>query len=138
MPYYRRDQKAGVSPPDLSKTCTFAEHIVHARGKRTKYTSVSLDPARITDLGEVSYRLKQPDLQNAGHILVQHPDLITELRRVALKTTRGERLQALRALRYATRRREGLVDWRFNIASVARKNLLAWAKTRVAAFFVKV
>jgi hypothetical protein len=41
--YFRRDQRDGVGPPDLSKVCTYAEHIVHARGKRTQFTSVSLN-----------------------------------------------------------------------------------------------
>jgi len=38
--YFRQDQSDGISPPDLTKNTTFAEHIVRARGKRTKYTSV--------------------------------------------------------------------------------------------------
>lgn len=50
--YFRRDQGDEISPPDLSKECSFAEHIVHARGKRTQYTSVSLDLAKIKDFGE--------------------------------------------------------------------------------------
>ena len=30
--YFRRDQRNGISPPDLTKDSTYAEHIVHARG----------------------------------------------------------------------------------------------------------
>ena len=52
--YFRRDQRDGVSPPDLSKDCTFAEHIVHARGKRTQFTSVSLDLSKIRDFGDTN------------------------------------------------------------------------------------
>jgi len=51
-PYFRRDQRDGISPPDLSKVCTYAEHIVHARGKRTQFTSISLDLAKIRDFGD--------------------------------------------------------------------------------------
>ena len=59
--YFRRDQSDGISPPDPSKVCTFAEHIVRARGKRTNYTSVSLDPSKIRDFGDALYRLKRAE-----------------------------------------------------------------------------
>jgi hypothetical protein len=42
--YFRRDQAVGVAAPDLLKDCSYAEHIVHARGKRTQLTGISLDP----------------------------------------------------------------------------------------------
>ncbi len=80
--YFRRDQRDCISPPDLSKDCTFAEHIVHARGKRTRYTSVSLDLARIKDFGETNYRLEQMKLSDDNHVLVEHETLILELKRV--------------------------------------------------------
>src|SRR4051794_6190582 len=66
-PYYRRDQKDGVSPPDLTKKCTYADHIVHARGKRTRFTSVSLDLSKIRDFGEASYRLKRREAEADSH-----------------------------------------------------------------------
>ena len=69
--YFRRDQRRGVSPPDLSKDCTFAEHIVQA-------------------------------------------------------------------LRYATKRKEGLVDWSFDITRVARKDLISWAESRVQPYFTRL
>lgn len=53
--YYRRDQRSGVSPPDLTKESTFAEHCVHARGKRTKFTSLTLDLTKVKDMGESDY-----------------------------------------------------------------------------------
>src|SRR5271155_4006621 len=31
--YFRGDQQAGVTAPDLTKECDFHDHIVHARGK---------------------------------------------------------------------------------------------------------
>lgn len=137
-PYFRRDQKDGISPPDLSKECTFAEHIVHARGKRSQLTSVSLDLARIRDFGDTDYRLVREALCADSHALVEHEALIEELRRVAREEEKSERLRAAQALRYATRRSEGLVRWSFDTSGVARKDLITWAWKKVQAYFTRV
>jgi hypothetical protein len=136
--YYRRDQKDGVSPPDLAKECTYAEHIVHARGKRTQYTSVSLDLSRICDFGDCNYKLNRAALTTDGHVLVEHSVLLTELRRVVREAEKDERLRAARALQYAQRRKEGLVHWRFDSTGVARKDLFGWAKGKVAPYFTRL
>lgn len=136
--YFRRDQSTGISPPNLAKDCTFAEHIVHARGKRTKYTSVSLDLSKIRDFGDTNYRLNRDLVTEDGHALVEHEELIQELRRVATVESEEFRLRALQALRYATRRKEGLVSWSFNTSAVARNNLINWAQTHVQQYFSRV
>src|SRR5208337_1463997 len=82
-PYFRRDQKDGVSPPDLSKVCTYAEHIVRARGKRTQFTSVSLNLAKTRDFGDTDYRLNRERAEDDGHNVVEHEALLSELQRVA-------------------------------------------------------
>ncbi len=97
--YFRRDQRDGISPPDLSKDCTFAEHIVHARGKRTPYTSVSLDLTKIKDFGNADYRLERQDLLDDQHILVEHESLLGELRRVIHEGEKAERQRAIQAMR---------------------------------------
>ena len=51
--YYRGDQKAGITAPDLTKDVEYADHVVKARGKRTQFTSVSKTPAKIVDFGEM-------------------------------------------------------------------------------------
>jgi len=135
--YFRRDSKSGISPPDLSKDCTFAEHIVHARGKRTRFTSVSLDLTRIRDFGEADYRLEREQTASDGHLLVEHETLLTELRKVAREASKAERLRAVQALRYATRRKEGLVQWAFDTTAVARKDLITWAEKKVRAYFTR-
>jgi hypothetical protein len=136
--YFRRDQKDGISPPDLSKECTFAEHIVHARGKRTQFTSVSLDLSKLRDFGECDYRLEQEPLFADGHELVEHGVLIDSLRTAAREGEKAERLRAAQALRYATRRKEGLVRWAFDFSRVARKDLIKWAGSQVQAYFSQV
>lgn len=138
QPYFRRDQAARISPPDLSKPCSYAEHIVHARGKRTQFTSVSLDPAKIRDFGDTTYRLKRELTQAHGHALVEHEELLDELRRVINEGSKAERARAIHARRYATWRKEGLVRWSFNFAGVKRKGLIAWAETRVQVYFSRV
>jgi hypothetical protein len=136
--YFRRDQGDGISPPDLSKECSFAEHIVHARGKRTQYTSVSLDLTKIKDFGEADYRLHRQKADGDGHRLVEHEALIEELRRVSREDEKAERIRAIQALRYATRRKEGLVNWTFDVSGVLRKDLIAWAKPQVSLYFTRL
>lgn len=136
--YFRRDQRDGISPPDPSKECSYAEHIVRARGKRTKFTSVSLDPDKIRDFGDTLYRFKQDNAAADGHHLVEHVVLIRELRRVISEDEKHERARAIQALRYATARKEGLVSWSFSTAGIDRKDLISWATTKVQSYFSKV
>lgn len=136
--YFRRDQREGISPPDLSKEFTFAEHIVHARGKRTPFTSVSLDLSRIRDFGNTDYKLEQAKIADDGHALVEHHALIQSLRKAAREEEKAERLRAVQALRYALRRMEGLVKWSFDISGIARKDLIAWARGKVQGYFSRV
>ena len=135
--YYRRDQQDGVTAPDLSKTCFYAEHIVRARGKRTQYTSVSLDPERIADFGPALYAVLRDRVQAEEHVLVEHDDLLRHLRLIAERQTKAERARAIQALRYARLRLEGLVEWRFNTSGVERKDLIAWAHRHIQEFFHK-
>jgi len=86
--YFRRDQRDGVCPPDLSKVCTYAEHIVHARGKRTQFTSVSLNLAKIKDFGDTDYRLNRERAEGDAHGVVEHEALLSELQRVAVPKQR--------------------------------------------------
>lgn len=135
--YARRDQADGITPPDLSKTCTYAEHIVRARGKRTQLTSVSLDPDRIRDFGPRLYRLHEEPLSADNHFLVEHDALLASLRQTVQAGEKQERARAIQALRYAGLRAEGLVQWNFNASSVEPKNLLTWAFKNVQKYFRK-
>lgn len=136
--YFRRDQARGISPPDLSKEdCTYADHIVRARGRRTKFTSVSTSPESIRDFGDVLYRFKQQEARDDGHVLVEHQVLLDTLQRAVREGDKADRARAIQALRYARMRFEGLVDWRFNITGVDRKDLLEWAARQVRPFFAR-
>ena len=133
--YFRRDQAGGVTAPDLSKDCSYAEHIVRARGKRTQLTSVSLDYNKITDFGPAVYQALRGELDNDGHAIVEHVDLMRQLRTVAESSSKEERARALQAQRYAKRRLEGLVRWNFTSDSVDRKDLITWAFQNVQKYF---
>lgn len=135
--YFRGDQRAGISPPDLSKDVSYADHIVKARGKRTQYTSVSKDKTKIRSFGDQLYKLKRPKLEEDDHGLVEHDALMASLREEAKASDKGERLKAIQAFRYARKRLEGLVDWHFDISGVERKDLLTWASGRVRPYFSK-
>ena len=94
--YFRRDQKGGITAPDLSKACTWAEHIVRARGKRTKFTSVSLDADKIDDFGPTLCQALCAEMGAAGHNLIEHDLLIQDLRSTAESQDKSERRRPFR------------------------------------------
>lgn len=136
--YFRGDQEAGITAPNLLKTCDYADHIVNARGKRTAFTSVSTDRQAITIFGERHYVLLQDELMEKGHGLVDHSALIDDLRNIAVTGEKEERTKAIAALRYAKKRKEGLVTWAFDISRVPPKDIITWAFRQVQPFFRKV
>lgn len=135
--YFRGDNSAGITAPDLSKTVEYADHIVKARGKRTQLTSVSLEPGKIHDFGDQLYKLKREEAAGNGHGLVEHDALLAHLTAQARGTDKDSKLKAIQALRYAKKRLEGLVDWAFDTSGVERKNLITWAGSKVQAYFEK-
>jgi hypothetical protein len=135
--YFRRDQADGVTAPDLSKDCSYAEHVVRARGKRTQLTSVSLDSKKLSDFGPVLYRVLRPDIDGDGHAIVEHAELMQQLRATAESSVKEERVRALQAQRYARRRQEGLVRWNFSLGGIERKDLITWAFRNVQKYFNK-
>lgn len=136
--YYRKDQSTGITAPNLAKCCSYAEHVVSARGKRDQYTSVSLDPNRIHGFGDKLYRLLQEKLSKDGHDLVEHHILLTSLRQIAINGNKADRARALQALRYATKRKEGLISWKFDICSIELKDLISWAYSKVQSYFMRM
>lgn len=135
-PYYRGDQASGITGPNLAKTCTFAEHICHARGKRTQFTSISLERNKIRDFGDVIYIVKRPELDADAHQTIEHETLLEELRETIQTSEKAERARAIQALRRANRRREGLIRWQFKLPSNTT-DLIAWAQERVQKYFAK-
>lgn len=133
--YFRGDQRAGITAPDPSKQCELHEHVVRTRGRKTGYTSVSLDKHAIEIFGECFYRLNQERAIEDGHRFVEHASLIDTLRRTALEGEKAERLTAVQALRYAKMRKEGIVCWMFNCSGVERKDLITWAGRKVQDYF---
>ncbi|CAK8717633.1 hypothetical protein KKHLCK_06790 [Candidatus Electrothrix laxa] len=135
--YFRRDQAKGITAPDLSKDCTYAEHIVRARGKRTRFTSVSLDKCKIDDFGPQLFSLLRNTVDDDGHGVVEHEELMKSLREAALSSEKGERARAIQAQRYAKRRLECLVNWNCSIDNIEKKNLITWAFNYIQKYFQK-
>ena len=136
--YFRRDKADGITAPNLALDCSLAEHVVRARGRRTRYTSVSLDLRSISRFGKASYRLLRDRLVEEGHRLIEHEDLLRHLRDTIRGRDRAERLRAVRGLRFVLQHKEGIADWRFDIAGIDRKDLLAWAAPKVREFFSRI
>ena len=95
LDYFRRDQDRGITAPDLSKDCTYAEHIVRARGKRTQLTSASLDRDKIDDFGPTLYKALRDKLDPGGHIIVEHEALLAQLRNSAVSSDKAEKVRAI-------------------------------------------
>lgn len=133
--YFRRDQEGGITAPDLSKDCALADHIVRARGKRTRFTSVSLDKTKIDDFGPALYLALRPVITTDGHSIIEHPDLVAALRNSASSSDKAERVRAVQAMRYAQRRKEGVIDWRFNLDGIERKEYILFGYTAIQKYF---
>lgn len=136
--YYRRDQQDGVTAPDLTKSCSYAEHIVRARGRRTQFTSVSLSSHKISRFGPTLYQVRREALQLDAHELVEHHRVLTELRRVASEAEKADRARAIRAIQYARMAQEGLINWRFDTSRIDRQDLIIWAWRKIQAYFSKL
>lgn len=70
-----------------------------------------------------------------GHSVVEHEDLLQALTEAASNEEKAERLKAIQALRHARLRKEGLADWKFDISGVARKDVITWAYRAVQGYF---
>ena len=78
-----------------------------------------------------------PTNTNQAVALVEHMELMTQLRRAADANEKEERARAIQALRYAKRRAEGLIEWNFRISGIDRKELITWAYRNVQKYFEK-
>lgn len=136
--YFRRDQSHGITAPNLLIDCTYADHIVRTRGKRTRFTSLSLDRSKIDDFGPALYLVLKLEVIQDRHSIVEHADLIASLREAAESSDKADRVKAIQAQRYATRRQEGLVDWVFDYGSIERKELVTWAFNKIQKYFRKL
>ena len=117
---------------------SYAEHIVRARGKRTQYTSVSLDPTKIRDFGDALYKVKRPELEADQHAILEHHHLMQNLQVAVQDGSKADRARAIQALRYARSRAEGLVLWHFNTSGVEPKRLVNWAFDKIQKYFSRV
>ncbi|MFP4474845.1 MAG: hypothetical protein ACLFOY_04750 [Desulfatibacillaceae bacterium] len=124
-----------MTPPNLAVDCTYSEHVVRARGKKSRFTSISRTPERIRDFGPALYRVLREVLMRDGHGLVGNRELTDHLAKVAKNGEKAERARAIQALRYSRRRDEGLIDWRFSTEGVERKGLITWAFDAIQKYF---
>ena len=135
--YWRWDQDGGVTAPDLTKSHTYADHIVKARGKKSQMTSVSSEKAKISNFGPSLYGVLRSEIDKDKHFLVEHAQLIETLTQVAKNGKREEKVRALQALRYAKLRVEGVIEWKFDINGVERKDVITWAFNNIQKYFKK-
>ncbi len=97
-------------------------HITKHRGMKTQFTSVSEDRDLIRHFTGTLYVTDSDEITRNGHEFITHPDLMDHLKGVIASTKREERVLASRAFQMASRAREALIDWRFDLERVERKN----------------
>lgn len=101
------------------------------------FTSVSTSKDAIRDFGEQLWKLTQPKVTDDGHVLVMHEQLLHALRALLHDNDDRTRELAARALPRSIRRREALVDWRYNVDGIERKDRISWAERYVSAYFTR-
>lgn len=136
--HYRRDSPKGVTAPNPDAARDIIQHITKHRGQKTPYTSVSEDAGAIGHFSGVMYETEPDDVERDSHEFIDHSNL-TELLRAQLHgTNRGERVLAARALQLAARAKEALIDWRFALDGVARKDRVSWCYARIQKYFRRI
>lgn len=136
---FRRDQADTISGPNPDDASNYAEHVVHARGKRTRFTSVSTSKDAIRDFGEQLWKLVQPKVTDDGYVVVTHSQLLQALRVLLQGDDERARELAARALPRSIRRREALVDWQYKdkVDRIERKDRISWAEKYVRDYFTR-
>lgn len=87
------------------------------------------------DFGPVLYEALTKELKSNGHRLIDHQTLINSLREAAKGGDKQDRVRAVQALRYASRRREGLVIWSLDHSLIDRKNVFEWTRSKISPYF---
>ncbi len=140
LPYYRGDSSKGITPPNLAVESTIPEHIVRARGKKTNFTSVSLDKDKVKSFGDAIYTLLNDILHTDMHKLIEHKQVLESLRTFAKGDDPKQKDLALRAIPRAKSNLEGLIRWNFKIPSDVggSTKLISWVSPKVQKYFDKL
>ena len=136
-PYYRRDARSGVTPPNPDATFTITEHITRARGKSSQLTSISHDLVAIQHFDGIDYDVGCAELQAAGHQLEAYEDLATQIREQIINGVKREKVLAVRAMSLLNHNLESLVRWTFTGAPAARNRRISWAGRMIAVYFTR-
>ncbi len=105
---------------------------------KTQYTSVSEDEQAIKHFSGELYRTESDHIVGDNHNFIAHSELSDRLKSVIASSSRGERVTASRALQLALRAKEAVIDWRFNLETVPRKDRITWCFNNVQKYFHKV
>jgi len=82
--------------------------------------------------------LKRPETETDGHLIIEHEVLIRALRDTCRNSDKHERARALQAIRYASARLEGLVEWTFDVSRIDRKDVINWTYRQIQPYFRKI
>jgi hypothetical protein len=137
--HYRKDNPQGVTAPNPDAEKDIVAHITKRRGHKTPYTSVSEDEKAIEHIsGGALYKTESDDVVQDSHSFITHSELLDHLRKIGMSSHKGERIKVSRALQYAFRAKEALIDWQFNLESIDRKDRIAWCSRHIQKYFRKV
>ena len=135
--HYRKDNPKGITAPNPDADRDIIQHITKHRGQKTPYTSVSEDSKSIRHIQGILYKVDSQDVQDDGHGFIFHSELIDQVRSVMQSSARADRVLATRAYQLATRAREALIDWQFELSGIAKKDKITWCYNHIQKYFDK-
>lgn len=136
--HYRKDSPHGITPPNPDADPDIIQHITKYRGQKTPYTSVSESLDAIKHFDGVAYSTQPTLITQDDHVFIHHTDLVNQLKLLNQASTRGERVLAVRALQLATRAKEALIQWKFELGTVKKKDRIGWCQRNIQKYFKKI
>ena len=138
MEHYRKDNPNGVTAPNPDGDRDIVAHITKHRGMKTPYTSVSEDQNAIRHFSGELYKTDSDDIVAGGHVFKNHSEVVDELTSIIQTSARAERILAGRAFQYVKRAKEALIDWRFLLDNVKKKDRISWCYSHIQKYFQRV
>lgn len=138
QPHYRKDSPRGITPPNPDAEHDIIQHITKYRGQKTPYTSVSESLDSIRHFDGVPYSIQPSLVTNDDHIFKSHADIVNELKLLNQSSSREQRVLATRALQLATRAKEALIQWNFDLEAVKKKDRIGWCQRNIQRYFKKI
>ena len=136
--HFRKDSPSGVTPPNPDGPRDIVAHITKHRGMKTAYTSVSENKDCIKHFTGDLYAAESDDITKDGHEFITHSRLVHVLKQTIQTKQKAEKVTASRALQYALRAKEAVVDWQFRLEALDRNERISWCCKHSQKYFKRI